>query len=175
MVTVFERLTPILKEVLLWVKCCVTALLATENPCRKGKVSGCSKLHCCRTLRNCCIHLNLQRSYPDHSECVCVASVMSNSLWSTSQPGSSVHGILQAKYWSGLLCPPPGDLPDPGIEPMSLTCLLHWQAGSLPLAPPDESVASNIRERPSTSIKMWLWKPTWWLAFSFFSSKLFLN
>ena len=22
--------------------------------------------------------------------------------------------------WSGLPCPPPGDLPDPGIEPMSL-------------------------------------------------------
>ena len=25
------------------------------------------------------------------------------------------------EYWSGLLCPPPGDLPDPGIEPESLT------------------------------------------------------
>ena len=24
------------------------------------------------------------------------------------------------EYWSGLLCPPPGDLPDPGIEPVSL-------------------------------------------------------
>ena len=24
------------------------------------------------------------------------------------------------EYWSGLPCPPPGDLPDPGIEPMSL-------------------------------------------------------
>ena len=36
-----------------------------------------------------------------------------------SLPGSSVHGILQAKYWSGLPCPPPGGLPDPGIEPMS--------------------------------------------------------
>ena len=33
-----------------------------------------------------------------------------------SLPGSSVHGILQAEYWSGLPCPPPGDLPDPGIE-----------------------------------------------------------
>ena len=35
-------------------------------------------------------------------------------------PGSSVHGILQQEYWSGLPCPPPGDLPDPGIKPMSL-------------------------------------------------------
>ena len=37
-----------------------------------------------------------------------------------SRPGSSVHGILQAEYWSGLPCPSPGDLPDPGIEPRSL-------------------------------------------------------
>jgi len=29
-------------------------------------------------------------------------------------------GILQAKYWSGLQCPPQGDLSDPGIETMSL-------------------------------------------------------
>ena len=25
------------------------------------------------------------------------------------------------EYWSGLACPPPGDLPDSGIEPVSLT------------------------------------------------------
>ena len=24
------------------------------------------------------------------------------------------------EYWSGLPCPPPGDLPDPGVEPRSL-------------------------------------------------------
>ena len=33
-----------------------------------------------------------------------------------SPPGSSVHGILQARNWSGFPCPPPGDLPDPGVE-----------------------------------------------------------
>ena len=50
-----------------------------------------------------------------------------------SPPGSSVHGILQAKYWRGLPFPPPVDLPDPSIKP----CLLHllgWQADSLPLS-----------------------------------------
>ena len=31
----------------------------------------------------------------------------------------SVHGILQASYWSRLPFPYPGDLPDPGIEPRS--------------------------------------------------------
>ena len=26
-------------------------------------------------------------------------------------------GFPRQEYWSGLPCPPPGDLPDPGIEP----------------------------------------------------------
>ena len=62
-------------------------------------------------------------------------------------PGSSVHGILQTGvgdtgywiwypgYWSGLLCPPPGDLSNPGIKPESLMSNLHWQASSLLLVP----------------------------------------
>ena len=36
-----------------------------------------------------------------------------------SLPGSSVHGILQARTQDGLPFSPPGDLPNPGIEPMS--------------------------------------------------------
>jgi len=28
-------------------------------------------------------------------------------------------GFSRQEYWSGLPCPPPGDLPDPGIEPTS--------------------------------------------------------
>ena len=34
--------------------------------------------------------------------------------------GSSVRGILQARILSGLPCPPPGDLPNSGIDPPSL-------------------------------------------------------
>ena len=34
-----------------------------------------------------------------------------------SPPGSSFHGILQARIWSGLPFPSPGDLHNPGIEP----------------------------------------------------------
>ena len=30
-------------------------------------------------------------------------------------------GFSRQEYWSGLPCPPPGDLPSPGIEPVSLT------------------------------------------------------
>ena len=53
---------------------------------------------------------------------VCACSVASNSLQPHglySLPGSSVCGILQAKYWSGLLFLSLGDLPHPGINPIS--------------------------------------------------------
>ena len=40
---------------------------------------------------------------------------MDNSL-----SDSSVMGFSRHEYWSGLLCPPPVDLLDPGIQPMSL-------------------------------------------------------
>ena len=50
--------------------------------------------------------------------------------------GSSVHGDSLSKNTGvGLPCPPPGVLPDPGLNPC-LLCLLHWQVGSLSLAPP---------------------------------------
>ena len=36
-----------------------------------------------------------------------------------SLPLSSIHGISQQEYWSGLSFPPRGDLPDLGIKPTS--------------------------------------------------------
>ena len=48
-------------------------------------------------------------------------------------PAPLPMGFSRQEYWSGLLCPPPGYLPHPGIEPV---CLLCGQMGSLPLAPP---------------------------------------
>ena len=35
----------------------------------------------------------------------------------SSPPGSSVHGILQAKIMERVAVPSPGNLPDPGIKP----------------------------------------------------------
>ena len=51
-----------------------------------------------------------------------------------SPPGSSVHGILQARTleWVALSCPPPGDLPNPGIKPRPPA----WQEDSSPSEPP---------------------------------------
>ena len=41
-------------------------------------------------------------------------------------------GFSRQKYWSGLPCPPPGDLPDPGIKLESLVSF-GLQTDSLPL------------------------------------------
>ena len=52
-----------------------------------------------------------------------VASIMSNSLQSHGlQPARLLYprGFSRQEYWSGLPCPPPGDLPKLGIEPVSL-------------------------------------------------------
>ena len=62
------------------------------------------------------------------------AHVMSNFATPCIAPPLSMEFSRQ-EYQSGLLCPPPGDLPNPEIETASL-CLLHWQADSLPTASP---------------------------------------
>ena len=40
-------------------------------------------------------------------------------------------GFFRQEHWSGLAFPPPGDLPDPGIELVSPVSPLHWQVDSL--------------------------------------------
>ena len=40
--------------------------------------------------------------------------------WTVAHQAPLSMGFYRQEYWSGLLCPPPGDLPDPGIEPTSL-------------------------------------------------------
>ena len=40
--------------------------------------------------------------------------------WTVARQAPLSMGFSREEYWSGLPCPPPGDLPDPGIEPKSL-------------------------------------------------------
>ena len=60
-------------------------------------------------------------------------------------------GFSRKDYWSGLPCPPPGDLPHPGIEPTPLMSP-DWQAGSLPLMAPGKPMPSWAQD-----IHTWLW------------------
>ena len=79
---------------------------------RLGQV-GCDNVVCAQLLQSC--------------------PILRNPM-NCSLPGFSVHGIFQQEYWRGLPCPPPGDLPNPGIKPSSSSL----QVDSLPTEPPRE-------------------------------------
>ena len=57
--------------------------------------------------------------------CVCICYLVAKSCptlcdpMDCSLPGTSIHGFPKQEYWNGLPFPSPGDLPDPGIKPMS--------------------------------------------------------
>ena len=57
------------------------------------------------------------------------------TLWTIVCQTPLLMGFSRHEYWSGLQWPPPGDLPNPELNPYFL-CLLHWQAGSLSLVQP---------------------------------------
>ena len=42
------------------------------------------------------------------------------TLWTVACQAPLSVGFSRQEYWSGLPCPLPGDLPDPGIKPVSL-------------------------------------------------------
>ena len=43
--------------------------------------------------------------------------------WTAALQAPLSLGFSRQEYWSGLPCPPPGDLPNPGIKPVSLVSL----------------------------------------------------
>ena len=44
---------------------------------------------------------------------------LSATPWTVARQACLSMGFPRQEYWSGLPFPPPGDLPDPGMEPMS--------------------------------------------------------
>ena len=89
--------------------------------------------------------------------CVCMLSCVWHfaTPWTIAGQAPLSMNFSRWEYWSGLPFPPPGDLPDPGIEPTSLvspaltgrffTTSATWQASALTYGP--------------LSVK-------WWLCFS---------
>ena len=51
------------------------------------------------------------------------------TLWTVALQAPLCKGFCRQEYWSGLPCPPPGALPDPGIKPTSLMspALATWE------------------------------------------------
>ena len=51
------------------------------------------------------------------------------TLWTVAPQVPLSIGFSRQEYWTGLPCPPPGNLPDPGIEttsPVESLLLSHW-------------------------------------------------
>ena len=42
------------------------------------------------------------------------------TLWTVTCQAPLSLGFSRQEYWNGLPCPPPGNLPNPGVEPTSL-------------------------------------------------------
>ena len=86
---------------------------------------------------------------PANGTHVCVLSCfsrvwLSETSWTVTRQAHPSMGFSRQEYWSELPCPPPGDLPDPGIE--CLLRFLHWQEGLLPIAPPGNSLMDPSAE-----------------------------
>ena len=77
-----------------WTRC--WGVVARWRPETLEELSG----HCAKLLQSCL-------TLCDPTDCI--------------PPGSSVHGIFQARILEWVAFPSPGDLPDPGIKPRSLT------------------------------------------------------
>ena len=87
---------------------------------------------------------------------VCVLSCFSHvwlfaNLWTVAHQAPLSMGFSRQEHWSGLSCPPPGDLPKPGIRPLSPALA----ASSLPLAPPGNSLKSI--QPSSKHWTLWFW------------------
>ena len=69
--------------------------------------------------------------------------------WTVAFQAPRSIGFSSQEYWRGLPSPPPGDLPNLGVEPVS-PVLQHWQVASLPLG--HQLPLHNMEK-----LKTWCW------------------
>ena len=85
------------------------------------------------------------------------------TLWTTALQAPLFMGFSRQGYWSELPCHPPGDLPNPGIKPMSPVSPA-LQADSLPAEPPGKptclSLFRKIYQQGHCKPLVWLYLPT---------------
>ena len=65
------------------------------------------------------VSTHLSVCVPSHFSCVHLFA----TLWTVAHQAFLSMGFSRQGYWSGSPCPPPGHLPNPGIEPVSLMSL----------------------------------------------------
>ena len=62
------------------------------------------------------------------------------TLWTVAHKAPQSIRLSRQEYWSGLSCPPPGDLSNPGIEPRCPT----FQVNSLLSEPPEKPKNAGV-------------------------------
>ena len=80
-----------------------------------------------------------------HSSPLCMLSHFSPvwlfaTLWTVAHQALLSMGFSRQEYWSGFPCPPPGDIPNPGIEPRPPAL----QVDSLPSEPSGEHKNTGV-------------------------------
>ena len=88
-------------------------------------IEECSSFFIC-SIQKLGIPSNVQKSWSSlQRNVLCCAQSLQlhpswGTLWTVAGQAPLSMGFSRQEYWSGLPCPPPGDLPNPGIKPRSL-------------------------------------------------------
>ena len=74
--------------------------------------------------------------------CVLSRSVVSDfsNPWTVAHQAPLSMGFSKQEYWGGLPCPPPGDLPNPGVKARSSAL----QVDSSPSEPPGKPMNTAV-------------------------------
>ena len=94
------------------------------------------------------MRISLNFNFSRKRKCESVQSLSCVQLfvtpWTVAHQAPLSVGFSRHEYYSGLPCPSPGDLPNPGIEPRSPTL----QVDSLPTEPPGNPTNNGMDSYP---------------------------
>ena len=108
-----------------------------------------------------CDNLLGKRIWKRIDTCMCTPSLFSYvqllvTPWTVAHQAPLSMGFPRQEYWSGLPCPPPGDLPNPGIEPVS-RCVSYIAGSIFTSEPPGKPsvswmcITESLRYMPETN------------------------
>ena len=100
--------------------------------------------------------------------------------WTVACQAPLSIGLSRQEYYSGLPCPPPGDLPDSGIKPTSPVASA-LQADSLPLVPPGKLLCGQqLKLNMKRTRVIYIFRKIiyhlfyFWLCWAFIAAQAFL-
>ena len=109
-------------------------------------------MHCCGIRGNSMEASQKIKKYNYRNACVLSHVWFFATPWTAACQSPVSTGFFQQEYWSGLPSPPPGDLPNPEIKPVSPTspalqadCLLLSPRGSIRITIwPENSACGDV-------------------------------